>query len=86
MPFLISKVMLVKVALKSKARVRSMDVIPRREPPSNRLDHNSFLKRRDTCEADGHFTTILDQVTECVRQTLGNHLSVSQFLSLRLSP
>lgn len=58
MPFLISKVMLVKVALKSKARVRSMDVIPRRDPPSNRLDHNSFLKRRDTCEADGHFNNL----------------------------
>lgn len=50
-----------------------MDVIPRRSPPSNPLDHNSFLKRVEIEEATAsklmeNLLQILDRVTACVRQ------------------
>ena len=52
-----------------------MDVIPCRAPPSNSLDHNSFLKRIEIDEATasklmGILLQILDRVTACVRQNV----------------
>lgn len=50
-----------------------LDVIPRRFPPSNPVDRNSFLKHIDIDEAAAsklmdNLLQILDRVTACVRQ------------------
>lgn len=52
---------------------QELDVIPRRYPPFNPLDRNSFLKRNEIDEVTASklmddLLQILDRVTACVRQ------------------